>query len=307
MKKIYFFFFTLLIIFHSQAQEIHPADSSRKLLGPFMLWSRNELLRNVYDPERGYFQKAFTDKDDPRFMITNEDETFKFGIGGFVNVLAFMDFDGMVEFPDFVTSQIPVPMGKERGQFGLGAANSRINFKVVGKAKKQTIVGFIETDFRGTGNALRLRHAYISYFGFTVGQTWSTFMDLEAGPPTIDQEGPNTQIATRQPMIRYSGNFTPKFSFSVALEMNTPLIFDYSSFGIQTEYPHLPDIPAILKFKDKFGHVQLAGIVRAMNYYDDTLSHSSITEWGYGGAISGKFNLPGKFYIYYQAVAGKGI
>lgn len=304
------FFFTLLLLlstFLSYSQRVEPIDSATRTLGSLVVKSPDKQQWNVYNPERGYFQKAFTDKGDPRFMIANEDETFKFGIGGFVNVIALIDFNGLVENPDFVTSQIPVPLENNTGQFGLGAENTRFNVKSVGKTKKGDVVAFMEADFRGSGKALHLRHAYISYFGFTIGQAWTTFMDLEAGPPTIDQEGPNTQIAIRQPMIRYSCNLTPKLSFSVAVEMSTPLIFDYSALGIKNEYQRVPDIPLNVKYKDKFGHVQLAGILRTMNYYDDTVSNQSITEVGYGVALSGKFNLPKKFYIYYQGVVGKGI
>ncbi len=49
--------------------------------------------------------------------------------------------------------------------------------------------------------------------------------------------------------------------------MSTPLIGDYSEYGIENEYQRIPDIPVQLKFKDKFGHIQLSAILRVMNYY----------------------------------------
>lgn len=288
-----------------QRKERKSADSLYHTLGGVVIKS-NKAAWNVYDPERGFFQKAHTDKGDPRFMISNEDESFKFGIGGFVTVVGLLDFNGLVMFEDFATSQIPVP-GKSSGQFALNARNSRINTKVVGKTKYGDIIAFIETDFRGDGNALRLRHAYISYFGFTVGQTWSTFMDLEAGPPNIDMEGPNTQISIRQPMIRYSCNFTPKLSFSVALEMNSALVRDYETLGIRSEFQKVPDIPFYLKYKDDFGHIQLGAIFRSMNYLDDTITHKSLNQIGYGVSLSGKINFLKKNYFYFQGVYGAGI
>ncbi|MDL2308392.1 porin [Bacteroidales bacterium OttesenSCG-928-B11] len=306
MRKILFFLLQIMSCLpYVYAQEATPIDSSKRAIGALIVQTGEKKTWSVYNPERGYFQKAFTDVGDPRFMIANEDETFKFGIGGFVNVIGLFDFNGMIELSDFVTSQIPVPMGSEKGQFRLGAESSRFNIKVVGKPKKGTVITYIEADFHGANNLLLLRHAYISYFGFTIGQTWSTFMDLEAGPPTIDFEGPNTQISIRQPMIRYSHDLTEKLSFSVALEMNTPLVYDYNSIDI--EHQRFPNLPLNFKYKDKFGHLQLAAIARPMNYYDDTLSYKSITELGYGIALSGKFNLPKKFYIYFQGVYGKGI
>lgn len=307
MRKI--LIFTVIISFLSVlfSQEKMPEDTIKRTFGGLTLKKENGHTWGVYDPERGFFQKAYTDKNDPRFMITNENESFTFGIGGFVHVIGMIDFNGMVNNEDFVTSQILVPHEKSDGQFALYANNSRINFKAIGKSKHGNIIAFIETDFRGANNTLLIRHAYISYFGFTIGQTWSTFMDLEAGPPTIDQEGPNTQIAIRQPMIRYSCNFTPKLSFSIAAEMNKPQMYDYSSIGIETEFQKIPNFPVQLKYKDDFGHVQLGAILRVMNYDDDTISFKSIQTVGYGVSLSGKFNLGKKNFLYFQGVYGDGI
>lgn len=303
------FIYILLLFYLSTgeliSQSVRHRDSVRTL-GGLIIKTRQKELWNVYDPERGFFQKAFTDKGDPRFMIANEDESFKFGIGGFVNVIPLLDFNGMVENRDFVTSEIPVP-NRAKGQFALGAESSRVNFKAVGKTKHGDIIAFLETDFRGASNTLRIRHAYISYFGFTVGQTWSTFMDLEAGPPTIDMEGPNTQINLRQPMIRYSYFLRNRWSFSLAMEMNTTLQNDYSGFGIREEYQRFPDFPLQIRYKDRFGHLQLAAILRVMNYYDDTLSFKSISQTGFGIALSGKVNLGSRNFLFFQSVYGQGI
>ena len=54
----------------------------------------------------------------------------------------------------------------------------------------------IEADFYGycgsecNRNRLRLRHAYGEYAGWLIGQTWSTFMDLDNLPETVDFNGP---------------------------------------------------------------------------------------------------------------------
>lgn len=308
MKKTVIFFFVFFsFISYSYSQQGGDNDSAYQSLGNIILKSKHTPAWNIYDPERGFFQKAFTDKGDPRFMITNEDETFTFGIGGFVNIIGFCDFNGMVENKDFVTSLIPVPNGFNRGQFVLGAESSRVNFKTVGKTAYGDIIAFMETDFRGTNNSLRLRHAYISYLGFTIGQTWSTFMDLEASPPTIDLEGPNTEISLRQPMMRYGRNFGSKFSFALAAEMNSVLIGEYPDNGIYNEYQRIPDFPVHFKYKDRFGHIQLGGILRIMNYLDDTITHKSQNELGFGVALSGKFNLGGNDILYFQSVYGEGI
>lgn len=55
--------------------------------------------------------------------------------------------------------------------------------------RKYTV--YVESDFRGGQDyGFRLRQAYVNARGFLVGQTWSTFVDPAAAPPTIDYEGP---------------------------------------------------------------------------------------------------------------------
>ena len=63
---------------------------------------------------------------------------------------------------------------------------------------------FIEGDFAGDSNTLRLRHAYGQWRRALFGQTWSTFSDPEAEPDGIDFEGLNAIVLFRQPQIRWS-------------------------------------------------------------------------------------------------------
>lgn len=80
----------------------------------------------------------------------------------------------------------------------------------------------LEGDFLGAGGnqsfsnstTFRLRHAYASYGGLLVGQTWSNFMDFVAYPTTVDFFGPAGKSFVRQGQIRWT---TPN-GFSVSLE-----------------------------------------------------------------------------------------
>lgn len=67
-------------------------------------------------------------------------------------------------------------------------------------------------------NRLRVRHAYGEYAGWLVGQTWSTFMDLDDGPETADFNGPIGMPSSRPVQIRYTYNTPTGASFKVALE-----------------------------------------------------------------------------------------
>ena len=313
MKFKFSFFILIFCMFisansYAQQDSIVKTKSPKKILGGTIIRVSDTVWFRAYNPEQGYFQKANTDKGDPRFMVANENETFKFGIGGFVRVVAFSDFNGSIPDNDFITSLIPIPTD-HYGQFRIFANQSRINFKVVGKVKKHTIVSFIEGNFAGTNNAFKLRHAYVSLFGLTVGQTWSTFMDLQAGPPTIDGEGPNNQIAIRHPMIRYTYYYKDKFHVAVAAEFSEILMDDLPNdpFKVYNQPQRVPDLVTHFKYQGKVGHVQLGAVLRFMNYGDSTQTKKSVFVPGGGLSLSGTFNLWKNAMLYYQFDGGKGI
>ena len=80
----------------------------------------------------------------------------------------------------------------------MDASTTRLFLKLVGANSvlgKYTV--YVESDFRGGQDyGFRLRQAYVNARGFLVGQTWSTFVDPAAAPPTIDYEGPNGVMVT---------------------------------------------------------------------------------------------------------------
>jgi hypothetical protein len=64
---------------------------------------------------------------------------------------------------------------------------------------------FVEVDLFGTNATTpRPRHAYGQAKNFLVGQTFSNFMDPDAGPDQLDFQGPNAQVSIRSPQFRYS-------------------------------------------------------------------------------------------------------
>ena len=85
----------------------------------------------------------------------------------------------------------------------------------------------IEADFYGycgsecNRNRLRLRHAYGEYAGWLIGQTWSTFMDLDNLPETVDFNGPPGATSRRPVQVRYTWNNPSLAKFQFALEEPT--------------------------------------------------------------------------------------
>ena len=230
-----------------------------------------------------------------------------FGIGGYVKATTSYDFAGIANDIDFVTYNIPVPKGDfNKSQILMDASTSRLFFKLVGQNRAlKKFSAYIETDFRGNNYSLRLRQAYVSFRGMIMGQTWSTFVDLAAIPPTIDFEGPTASVAARNVQFRYSIPFKDKWEFAIALE-NPNYSATLNDF-VQIAKQRCPDIPMYLQYKWKNGsHLRFSGILRGMRY-NNLLNAEGSTAFGWGVQMSGLANMTSKFTLYYQGVYGKGI
>ena len=255
------------------------------------------------ESESPYFQ----DPRAPRFIMVDRKNRVAFGIGGYVKATTSYDFAGIANDIDFVTYDIPVPKGDfNKSQILMDASTSRLFFKLVGQNRVlKKFSAYIETDFRGNNYSLRLRQAYVSFRGMIMGQTWSTFVDLAAIPPTIDFEGPTASVAARNVQFRYSIPFKDKWEFAIALENPnySATLNDY----VQIAKQRCPDIPMYLQYKWKNGsHLRFSGILRGMRY-NNLLNAEGRTAFGWGVQMSGIANMSSKFTLYYQGVYGKGI
>ncbi|MFI4986821.1 MAG: DcaP family trimeric outer membrane transporter, partial [Alphaproteobacteria bacterium] len=144
-----------------------------------------------------------------------------------------------------------------------------------------------------TSNPPRMRHAYGQLGPVLAGQTWSNFNDLDDTPELIDFNGGQQQAGgTRQTQVRYTlpvGNWTlsaalenpnprttafPAFAVSgnaavpVAAPVNDAITTDgYLNGGTGTggNANDMPDITGHVEYKDVWGDVNLAGVVRHFN------------------------------------------
>ncbi len=63
----------------------------------------------------------------------------------------------------------------------------------------------LEVDFLGANDGLRIRHAYLTYGDWLVGQTWSNFAVPDYMPETIDALGyVGGSCASVTPQVRYT-------------------------------------------------------------------------------------------------------
>ena len=274
------------------------------------------LIKDYYNPEQGFFQKAYTDEDDPHFMIEDKKDNFKFGIGGNIHFAMFYDYCGSVPTGEFTTSDIPIPT-EYSNQFGLTAGSTKLNFRAIGKVGGKALLGFFEFGVGATGKNITMRHAYVSYAGFTVGHTWSRFMDLAAGCRTVDLEGPNMQISVRHPLIAYTYNFGQnRYELSASVEMPAlSYLFNFQNKVVDEQFQPLPDFALHFKYKSDLGHVQVGAIFRDLAFssnLDTTLvsvdrPRITYNRFGWGVSLSGSVFMGKRCIFSGQAVIGQGI
>jgi DcaP outer membrane protein len=102
----------------------------------------------------------------------------------------------------------------------------------------------LATQQQTSSYGFRIRHAYGSFGGLLAGMTWSTFMDVDNSPETLDFNGPIGATFIRQPQIRYT-YFTPGWgNFSVALENSSSYVLNTSEAAAPGSLSRMPDLVA---------------------------------------------------------------
>lgn len=212
--------------------------------------------------------------------------------------------DGDVKYQDYWRGNNP---GIDDGaHFGINVRETRFNTKYT----HGDVTGFIEMDFYGGGgnevatnsSNPRLRHAFIQYENFIVGQYWSTFMPLAALPDALDFAGPIVgEVFVRQPQIRYTNG-----GLKVAIE--NPETWDSdgvdapgSGGGTVSSQPDTaPDLVVSYTMKFDWGELTGAGMARKLK-----MDTGDVNETALAANISGKINSFGEDDIRFQLNVGE--
>ena len=266
-----------------------------------------------YNPEIGYFQKAFSDKGDPRFMFTDKEGKFAIGIGGTIHATSFFDFSGTVENSTsrFTPEKLSIPTDYSR-HFGLDAVSSEAHIKVRSNLGKHQIIGYI-SGVVNDEETFKLDKAYVSFDGLSIGRIYSFFMDLEAGARTVDLQGVNSQIACTQPLIGYKYRFKNGLELGISAERPNTQMSSYAEYGFDLDNQCVPDIAIQGHYRTDKGHLQIAGIYRNISYWlhdPNTQSYAyGETEhaFGWGVMASGSYKALPTLKFSLQGFYGKGI
>lgn len=245
----------------------------------------------------------------------------EFAFGGYVKAdVMFSDYSNGAPDSSNLSRQFYVP-GTIYGDASNGnqvvdfqARESRFNFKTSTDIDGHKLSGFIELDFftHADGNervsnsySPRIRHAFVSYDNWTVGQTWSTFQNPGALPENLDFVGAAEGTPfVRQTIVRYTNG-----GFQFSLENPETTVNSYvdtsgSSSRITSGSGMVPDFVARYNFKTEGGaKYTVAGLARQLNVEIDNLDTQ---EMGYGVSFTGVIPV-GDDDIKLSATVGDGL
>jgi hypothetical protein len=179
--------------------------------------------------------------------------------------------------------------GASKGATKLTAQSSRFGFETVTPTQHGTFNTKLEMDFYAycgsecNRNRLRLRHAYGEYAGWLIGQTWSTFMDLDNTAETIDF---NAQIGvpfSRRTQIRYTWG-DPRAGYKVAFALEDPT----DQFGGGSSNERVPHLVARFDKTFDWGGMNLRALTHEKR--DPSGAHKR----GYGVGMGGSFKVTDK-------------
>lgn len=130
--------------------------------------------------------------------------------------------------------------------------------------------GKIEVDFAGTNEALRIRHAYLTYNNWLFGQTTSNFLSSHA-PEMIDFATNIGGGTTRVPQVRYNYKLAPQTQLFVSAEEG-----DSTGAGVKYRVPNLT-----AKLTQGFADGKGTASARALvENYKSTNADDTETAWG---------------------------
>jgi hypothetical protein len=217
----------------------------------------------------------------------------------------------------YVPGQIPVGGLDEGTDFDAHARQSRINFGTdTVLASGDKVSTRFEIDFFAATTNQRvsntsspaLRHAYITWREWLVGQTWTNFMDATLLPETTDFIGPTDgTIFVRQAQVRWT-----KGGLSLALENPQTTFTKLDASSNESDDNSFPDITARYMWKGAWGSLGISGLARELVYEANAVPATSTTPaipaydastWTMAASAFGKFMI-GKDDIRFSITGG---
>ena len=265
------------------------------------------------------------------FRIPGSDISLR--LYGFVELNYVHDFKGDNSDSDYSTFAPYMPLKgtadyARKNRDYLTARTSRLGLETGTPTKWGVLSAKIEGDFNNeprTGNSaqygsvanlftqqatssygFRVRQAYGQFGGLLAGMTWSTFMDVDNYPETVDFNGTIGNTFVRQPQLRYTYGTPDKGNFTVALENSSAYVLDEGSgLPVASSLSRLPDL--VLRWDKGFewGSMSVRGVTQELRVDDGAGAKAATRGWGAGS--SALIKTVGDDYLVLAVTYGDGI
>src|SRR5688572_30184024 len=233
-------------------------------------------------------------------------------IYGFAMMDAGYDFKQV--HPDWFDTMRPTKLPSFKNEFGadgntyFSVRQSRLGVKGFLPTKYGELKTIFEFEMFGTGvdagqTTIRLRHAYGELGKWGAGQYWSPFMDIDVFPNTVEYWGPPGMAFFRNVQVRYmpiQGDSRLTFALErPGASADQGVYADRIELSNVKPRFRLPDFSAEYRHAFNFGYLELAGIVRKMEWEDQNPTSPDLSgdALGWGLNLSTNINL-GKSTIF---------
>lgn len=207
---------------------------------------------------------------------------FKSKTGADVNLYGFVrgDANYIIEGADNDFNNVHTSNEEARDKLRATAKTTRLGLDFTAPVGADDKVGGkLEVDFAGTNDALRIRHAYLTYNNWLFGQTTSNFLSSHA-PEMIDFNTNAGGGTTRVPQVRYSYKLAPETQLFVSAEEGDSKVATTGDISYR-----LPNLTAKLTqgFADGKGSASARALIE--NYKSDAADDTE-TAWGVAAGAS---------------------
>jgi hypothetical protein len=237
----------------------------------------------------------------------------RFLIGGFVELdgLATRHEQTGAEQATFLVSS--TPFGPADSDRRLSIRQSQLNWlsstpTALGPLALNAQANLFSLDLDGT-TTLSLQRLYARLADVLVaGRTYSTFVDPDVLPTTLDYNGPSGLTSVQQWLVRGVLPLGSGWTFAAGAEQaQADHRVGRRSVELRTEAQR-PDLAAHLRFDFERGHLQLSGVSRRIEITASAGSDTTSRTFGASGlSISGSVATVGDDSLLAQYTTGKGI
>jgi hypothetical protein len=228
-------------------------------------------------------------------------------IDGYAKLDTIIDTKPAGNTDQFVPSSIPVGLtdAERVASTTMHVRQTRLNLDFRSPTDLNAdFRAYAEIDFFGTSGSLdpRMRHFYGQVMNVLIGQTWTTFGDVDAIPDTLHLSGPAGMSTLRQAQVRYTQPLRGRQSIAFAMER--PLTQAPPTAEGGGPYSPAPDVIARYRIERDGSHLQVGAVVRTLGYRVETRNTRTT---GAGFNASGTWKATSRDLVIGYVAYGNGI